>query len=112
MASAHELFRPPDPEVVHWMSTACWFSTPLATTALARVPSWFSRTISSPLDTAAVRKADPTSTDQPVTMANSSLEGLMDPVLLIVVAVLFGLAIITIHNQYEKNPLPDNEHIE
>ena len=27
--------------------------------------------------------------------------------ILIVVAVLFGLAIINIHNQYEKNPLPD-----
>jgi hypothetical protein len=26
--------------------------------------------------------------------------------ILIVVAVLFGLAIITIHNKYEKNPLP------
>jgi hypothetical protein len=26
--------------------------------------------------------------------------------ILIVVAVLFGLAIITIHNKYEKNPIP------
>jgi len=39
------------------------------------------------------------------------VSGLISTVL-IVVAVLFGLAIITIHNQYEKNPLPDNEHIE
>lgn len=31
--------------------------------------------------------------------------------ILIVVAVLFGLLIITIHNQYEKNPLPENEYI-
>jgi hypothetical protein len=29
--------------------------------------------------------------------------------ILIVVAVLFGLAIITIHNQYEKNTLPNKE---
>jgi multidrug resistance efflux pump len=39
------------------------------------------------------------------------VSGLISTVL-IVVAVLFGLAIITIHNQYEKNPLPDNEYIE
>lgn len=38
------------------------------------------------------------------------VSGLISTVL-IVVAVLFGLAIITIHNQYEKNPLPDNEYI-
>jgi hypothetical protein len=31
--------------------------------------------------------------------------------ILIIVAVLFGLLIITIHNQYEKNTLPDNEYI-
>jgi hypothetical protein len=32
--------------------------------------------------------------------------------ILIVVAVLFGLAIITIHNQYEKNTLPNNDYIQ
>jgi hypothetical protein len=31
--------------------------------------------------------------------------------ILIVVAVLFGLAIVTIHNKYEKNKLPDNTYI-
>jgi hypothetical protein len=31
--------------------------------------------------------------------------------ILIIVAVLFGLLIITIHNQYEKNTLPNNEYI-
>ena len=31
--------------------------------------------------------------------------------ILIIVAVLFGLLIITIHNQYEKNTLPENEYI-
>ena len=38
------------------------------------------------------------------------VSGLISTVL-IVVAVLFGLAIITIHNKYERNPLPENEHI-
>jgi hypothetical protein len=34
------------------------------------------------------------------------VSGLISTVL-IVVAVLFGLAIITIHNKYEANPLPE-----
>jgi magnesium-transporting ATPase (P-type) len=38
------------------------------------------------------------------------VSGLISTVL-IVVAVLFGLAIISIHNKYENNPLPENEHI-
>ena len=37
------------------------------------------------------------------------VSGLISTVL-IVVAVLFGLAIIVIHNKYEKDTLPENEY--